>query len=312
MLSVIVPVYNGAHVLPKTVPAMLAQDEPAQWIFVDDGSTDETRSTLERLIADAPRREGCTMEVLFHSENKGRAAARNAGVAVAGGDILAFMDADMAPTKDYLNALVGTMSHPGAVACVARLEMPEVDLSQAYHRYLASSKRGPVKCDPARPLPWKYFLLGLCAADSGAVHEAGAFNESLSYGEDLEFAYRLSQRHPDGLWYTPDATAHLYDIGDLSTALSNMIEFGRDNLPAMVAEYPELARWTGVDVVHSHAEKRLRRAATRLLLRPGLAKATRHILPRLPSGLSDYAVRYLLGYTLATSYQEGLQALHAR
>lgn len=312
MLSVIVPVYNGAHVLPKTVPAMLAQDEPAQWIFVDDGSTDETRPILEGLVANAPQREGRTTEVLSHPRNRGRAAARNTGVAAARGNIIAFMDADVAPTEGYLNALVGTMSRSDVVACVARLEMAETDLSQPYHRYLASSKRGPRKQDTAKPLPWKYFLLGLCAVGSDVVHETGVFNESLSYGEDLEFAYRLSQRYPDGLRYAPGATADLYDIGDLSTALSKMIEFGRDNLPAMVAEYPELARWTGVDVVHSHAEKSIRRAAARLLLRPGLAKVTRRMLPHLPSGLSDYAVRYLLGYTLATSYQNGLKVLHSR
>ncbi len=310
MLSVIVPIYNGAHVLPKTVPAMLAQNEPAQWIFVDDGSTDETRSTLEGLIANAPRKEGRTTDVLSHPTNKGRAAARNTGVAAAGGNILAFMDADVAPAPGYLNALIGAMNGSNAVACVARLEMAEADFSKPYHRYLTSSKRGPQKHDPAKPLPWKHLLLGLSAVNSDVVHETGVLNESLTYGEDLEFAYRISQRHPHGLRYARGATAQLYNIGDLSTALSKMIEFGRDNLPAMVADYPELARWTGVDVVHSLARKSARRVAAGLLLKPGLAQRVHGILPRLPPGLSDYAVRYLLGFTLATSYQEGLRALN--
>ncbi len=312
MLSVIVPVYNGAHVLPKTVPAMLAQEEPAQWIFVDDGSTDETRSTLERLIANAPRREGCTIEVLSHPENRGRAATRNTGITAAGGSILAFMDADVAPTTGYLNTLVEAMNRPGAVACVARLEMAELDIAQPYHRYLASSKRGPGKCDPAKPLPWKYFLTTASCVRAEVLARAGGFNESISYGEDIELAVRIAQEHPAGLRYAPDGVARMFDLGSLETAIANMIEFGRDNLPAMVAEYPDLARWTGVDVVHSHAEKGMRRAATRLILRPGLAKATRCILPRVPSGLSDYAVRYLLGYTLATSYMEGQKALPTR
>ena len=311
MLSVIVPVYNGAHVLPKTVPAMLGQDEPAQWIFVDDGSTDETRSTLEGLIANAPRRDGRTIEVLSHPTNKGRASARNTGVATAGGSLLAFMDADVAPAPGYLSKLVGAMNRPGAVACVARLEMAETDLAQPYHRYLASSKRGPGKSDAAKPLPWKYFLTTASCMRTDVLARAGGFNESISYGEDIELAVRISQNHPDGLYYALDAVARMYDLGSLETATTNMIEFGRDNLPAMVAEYPELARWTGVDVVHSPAGKSLRRVAAGLLLRPGLAQRAHRILPYLPSGLSDYAVRYLLGCTLATSYREGLKALHS-
>ena len=310
MFSVIVPVYNGAHVLPKTVPAMLAQDEPAQWIFVDDGSSDETHSILEGLVANTPSMNGRTIRLLSHPVNKGRAASRNTGVAAADGDVLAFIDADVAPAAGYLGSLRKTVEQPDAVACVAKLEMVETDLSQPYHRYLASSMRGPQRHDPTNPLPWKYFLTTASCVRTEVLSRIGGFNESISYGEDIELAVRISQNHPDGLRYAPDAVAQLHDHGSLESALATMREFGQNNLPGMVAEHSELAYWTGVDVVDSAAQKSARHAAAWLMLRPGPAWLTRRILPHLPSGLSDYAVRYLLGYTLATSYKAGLRALH--
>ena len=85
-ISVIVPVYNGEKLLEKTLKSVFAQTYPAHEIIViDDGSTDSTPRILERLGSRIKTRR---------IENSGAAASRNAGIKIATGDYLAFLDAD--------------------------------------------------------------------------------------------------------------------------------------------------------------------------------------------------------------------------
>lgn len=85
-VSVVIPAYNSAAWIVEAVESVLAQSVPAQEIIVvDDGSTDDTASRL------APFAGRVT---LLRQENQGVSVARNAGVARASGDLIAFLDAD--------------------------------------------------------------------------------------------------------------------------------------------------------------------------------------------------------------------------
>ncbi len=306
MLSVVVPMFNAAHVLPETVPAMLAQRERAEWIFVDDGSRDETRKVLDTRIEESTNAAQHIVKILSHETNKGRAAARNTGLKAATGNAIVFLDADAAPEPGFLDCLKRTVAQEGVIAAIGRLEMVSDDPEDAFVRYTKWDRRGPSAIHTHAPTPWKYFLTTASCVRREVLRHIGDFNDDISYGEDLEIAVRISRNYPDGLRYAPDANVRLHDLGSLEMALAKMREFGRDNLPAMVMDYPELAQWTGVDVVVSSPVASLRTKAIRALLRPGIAKSVRRILPYLPNRLSNYAVRYLIGYTLATSYKEGL------
>lgn len=87
MISVIMPVYNGARFLEKTLGSLLAQTCP-DWelIVVDDGSTDATPDILARY--DDPR------FVKIRKVNGGEAQTRNVGLRHATGEFIAFLDAD--------------------------------------------------------------------------------------------------------------------------------------------------------------------------------------------------------------------------
>ena len=84
--SVIIAVYNGASTLARAIDSVLAQTWPAlEIIVVDDGSSDAT--------ADVVGGYGAAVRYLYQ-DNAGVSVARNHGVAQAGGDWLAFLDAD--------------------------------------------------------------------------------------------------------------------------------------------------------------------------------------------------------------------------
>ncbi len=86
--SVVIPSYNcGRYVLEAVESARSQTLPPFEIIVVDDGSTDDTRQVLESAIADG------TIRYVWQA-NQGPGAARNAGIAVARGNYIAFLDAD--------------------------------------------------------------------------------------------------------------------------------------------------------------------------------------------------------------------------
>ncbi len=95
--SVIVPARNAASTLGATLAALAAQRTTAEFevIVVDDGSTDDTAAIAESSPL-AVR--------LVRSGGVGPGPARNAGVAVATGEALAFTDADCVPAPGWLEA----------------------------------------------------------------------------------------------------------------------------------------------------------------------------------------------------------------
>ncbi|HET6432965.1 glycosyltransferase family 2 protein [Dyella sp.] len=89
LVSVIVPTFNRAYCLPRTLDSALAQTHgELEVLVVDDGSTDDTRQLIATRYADDPRVR------YLYQENRGVAAARNLGLAQARGDFVALLDSD--------------------------------------------------------------------------------------------------------------------------------------------------------------------------------------------------------------------------
>lgn len=99
-VSVIIPVYNNEAYVEKCIRSVIGQSfKELEIIIIDDGSTDQSRSILER-IAEEDRRIK-----LIHQENAGVAAARNAGLKEATGEYLVFVDSDDYIGKEYIQNL---------------------------------------------------------------------------------------------------------------------------------------------------------------------------------------------------------------
>lgn len=285
--SVIVPVYNGAHVLAETAPAVLAQEGVAEWVWVDDGSTDATYETLSHLVEAEPRARIVRLGV-----NVGRAGARNRGLDETTGDVVVFFDADVRPPPGGARRLADAARQPGAVASVGRLR-PVVDQpDDPFQVYLSRHPRGP-RGPIGVPTPWKHWITGLCAARRSALDAAGRFDGGVEYGEDLALACLLQSAHPDGLRLA-DVTVDLFDLGTIDRAIDNMQALGR-SLPALAARCEHVYDLVGMGGLSTHRALGLARASWPLA-------AGRSLLRRAPRALTARGVRYLLGYALLSAY----------
>ena len=113
-ISVIVPVYNKWAYLQRSIDSILAQDvRGMEVVLVDDASTDGSGELCETLYGG---RDG--VRILHLPENGGAGAARNAGMRVAEGRYIAFVDADDIVHPGYLRRLyeTGILYHADVVA----------------------------------------------------------------------------------------------------------------------------------------------------------------------------------------------------
>ncbi|MFA6495425.1 MAG: glycosyltransferase family A protein [Candidatus Paceibacterota bacterium] len=96
-ISVIIPAYNGSHVLPRSIGSVLAQTY-ADWelIVVDDGSTDGTKKVVEEFIKKDSR-----ISYYYEENSGGPAKPKNVAFRHARGDYVAYLDQDdeWDPTK---------------------------------------------------------------------------------------------------------------------------------------------------------------------------------------------------------------------
>lgn len=121
LISVIVTAYNIEKYLPRCVDSLLAQTySPMEIILVDDGSSDETPRLCDEYA--------CKNDVIrvIHKENGGPSAARNAGLAIAKGDYIGYVDGDDKVEADMYESMLGACLRTGAqIAICAYREVGE-------------------------------------------------------------------------------------------------------------------------------------------------------------------------------------------
>lgn len=205
LVSIVVPAYNAEQWVGRAIESVLAQDWPRiELIVVNDGSTDNTEEICLRYKEKI--RYLC-------QPNRGVSAARNAGIQIASGEFIGFLDAD----DEYLPHMVSTLVE-------ALLEFPEaMAASGAYLlRRGATETRCPPKgsvlqygkrvglvsdffCIYAR---WNLVWTGAVLVRKQAFDEVGLFRPDLRLGEDIEMWTRIAGRFP---WVFVDEVVACYN-----------------------------------------------------------------------------------------------------
>lgn len=186
-ISVVIPTYNRAGCVGDAIDSVLSQTyADYEIIVVDDGSTDETRKTLER-YGDRIR--------YIHQENAGVSAARNRGIMEARGEWVAFLDSDDEWLPEKLSMQMECLSrHPDVIGLVCDVEI--VMGEQTRKLFEIRNYLGHSGCQRnVRPLISvlnSMFATPSWVFKKQAIEAAGFFNEGISLYEDLEFSTRIA------------------------------------------------------------------------------------------------------------------------
>jgi GT2 family glycosyltransferase len=180
------PVYNGAATLRQSLEPLLAmrcRGEIAEIIVVDDGSNDASAAIASE----------AAVTVIESGGRLGPGGARNAGAAIAAGEALWFVDADVVVHPDSARVLVEALRSTGAAAVFGSYDddPPAPNFLSQYknlvHRYQHSHGAGEVDT----------FWAGCGAVASQAFADAGGFDaDSYPHSsiEDIELGLRLRRR----------------------------------------------------------------------------------------------------------------------
>ncbi|MBR6918161.1 MAG: glycosyltransferase family 2 protein [Clostridia bacterium] len=116
-ISVIVPVYKVEKYLDRCVSSILEQTfSDFELILVDDGSPDKCGEMCD---AYAEKDDRITV---IHKENGGLSDARNAGIDIANGEYLSFVDSDDYVAPDFLESMYGAIDRTGCMMSVCGIE----------------------------------------------------------------------------------------------------------------------------------------------------------------------------------------------
>jgi glycosyltransferase involved in cell wall biosynthesis len=178
LVSVVVPTCNRAHYLPEALASVQAQTYRAyELIVVDDGSTDATPALLERVAE--------TGWTCLRQPNRGIAAARNRGAAVARGDLLAFLDDDDLWLPDKLERQVAVLEREPETAVVyghaEQFISPELGAAERARLAHLDGRVVPAPIAPAMLVRRPAFA------------QIGPFDEALSVGVEMDWYARLCE-----------------------------------------------------------------------------------------------------------------------
>lgn len=184
-VSVIIPTFNRAWTLKKAIDSVLDQDyKNFELIIVDDGSTDGT----DKLVG----AYGKSVK-FFQQPNAGVSTARNKGISVSSGSLIAFLDSDDYWYPEKLSAQVNFFNaNPDALIC------------QTEEIWIRNGKRVNPQKKHKKPDGMIFIpSLALCLVSPSAVMmrkhllaKVDAFDESLPACEDYDLWLRVSCRYP--------------------------------------------------------------------------------------------------------------------
>lgn len=189
-VSVIIPVYNNARTISRTVDSVLAQTiDDIEVIIVDDGSTDDTRAHLKPY--------GKRIRY-FYQSNQERSAARNNGLLQARGQYIAFLDADDYWLPLKLEKQIAVFQNNPELGLV--YSQAYVIKKQDQPLYILGKKGIDSSNDPSetfcRLLVGNFIPSPTPLISRQCVRDAGFYDEKISIREDNDYWLRVARNYP--------------------------------------------------------------------------------------------------------------------
>ncbi len=174
LVSVIVPVYNGATFLREAIENIVAQGYPSiEIIVVDDGSTDDIDGAVASLSTNIR---------FFKQNNAGASAARNRGIRDASGEFIAILDVDDLWPENNLKLLVDVLREQTHIDVVhGHGQLMDLDAATGKYEYVGN---------PKESFP---FYIGAALFRRSVFETVGLFDSKLRFAEDTDWFYRAQE-----------------------------------------------------------------------------------------------------------------------
>ncbi len=257
-VSVVIPTYNCASLLPKAIQSAYAQTiQPHEVIVIDDGCTDNTAEVIRQWMPELPDNF-----IYEYKVNGGEASARNRGVARATGDFVAFIDQDDLWLPDKLEKQLTQFER-------------DVTLGMSFTAYtrISGDERELVQLsawETSTEYALRQLMIGCCITPSTVMvrrevlQSVGPFDESFWLGCDWDMWLRiaaaghriayLAEPLTEYLWHTNNMSRDLRRIANAANVIFPRL-FDAGVLPAAVQSMRGqcLARWKMIGAEYSLA-----------------------------------------------------------
>lgn len=255
LITVVIPTYNRRALLAQCLSSLFAQTRGPQdfeIVVVIDGGTDGTREFLHGLTFP------CASQII-EQENRGQAAARNAGIRVARSPYILILDDDFICDPDLIqqhlaahdgsrSVVAGRISHDDSNPSLPALAIDR-EIRPFYDRLQAGTPQTPWL--PPNSSVLREVLLSL-----------GGYDERFSNArEDTDFGIRLA-RAGVGFRYAPHATVRQHYVKSSDQLVSDAATFGKHDV-LLARKFPEYATQSNLSRLNSGSAAK--RASRRLV-----------------------------------------------
>ena len=234
LVSVVIPAYNQGRFVAEAVESALCQSHSAiEVIVVDDGSTDNTPAILDA-FSDRQRLR------VIRQKNRGLPAARNRGLADAGGEFVVFLDSDdrLAPT--FVERLLPPLKADQRVAfAYADVQMIDADGQPSGDFSVGQSRRIVTGDIFESLLVGGYFPPHAALVRRSAVDAAGGFGLDLGGHADYEMWLRLTASGGRAVYVDDRLVDYRVYDGTMSRDSEHMRVTRERALTRIMRDYPE-------------------------------------------------------------------------
>jgi glycosyltransferase involved in cell wall biosynthesis len=227
-VSVLIPTRNRARLMREAIVSVLAQTfQDFEIIIIDDASEDDTQAVISSL-------SDVRIRYFRHATNRGEAASRNAGVAHAGGEYIAFLDDDDTWLPEKLAMQVELLDR-----CPARIggvytAYDRVDIKTgAIISTVPAEKRGNIYGE-LRAQNWVGCPSAVMVRRE-CFDKVGRFDEQIKFGVDYDMWIRISRFYDFEVLNLP--LVHYAVHSDRLSADTGTILRGKEDQLAKYADY---------------------------------------------------------------------------
>jgi glycosyltransferase involved in cell wall biosynthesis len=238
-VSVVIPTKNRSALVTQTIQCIESQTvsrDQYEVIVIDNDSSDDTRSVLEKAIRTYSNLK------FGAQEKRGAAATRNAGLRMAKGDLILFIDDDVQAEPGLIEWHVKyQQKNPGA-SVIGAVTIPWGDTTEPFLRYLRDHRILNPYTPSKGPIDFSYYHTCNVSTPTDVILKLGGFNEAFSiYGmEDIELGYRL-QKAGSHMIFAAEAKALHYRFPEYLEFMGRCEEAGY-SLGHLLVLHPELKK----------------------------------------------------------------------